>query len=228
MDRTRQQFRMGGPSPAAVVFAFACLFAGTAAEAADPEAGIPPSSPQKTAGSTVEIIRQSDLHLGAGVQIEPGLILTAAHVVASERDVLVRDDQGREQVGHVEETVPGVDLAFVTVRTPSNIKVSPLSCRVPPVGLPIEMVGHPFGRFEFVVMSGAVAEGVQAVGPWPSLVILNKNAFPGMSGGPVLGSDGRVVAMVVAATESARVMRKAGAVPGSVICQNLPGNRPQS
>jgi hypothetical protein len=33
---------------------------------------------QKTAGSAVEIFRNtSDGHLGAGVQIEPGLILTA-------------------------------------------------------------------------------------------------------------------------------------------------------
>lgn len=183
---------------------------------------------QKTAGSAVEIIRQNDGHLGAGVQIEPGLILTAAHVVADQAKVLVRDDQGRELVGEVETAIAGVDLAFVTVRTPSNMKVSQLSCRVPPIGTPIEMVGHPFGR-EFVLMSGAVAEGLQSVGTWPSLVILNKNAFSGMSGGPVMTRDGFVVGIVVAATSpQPRLVSPAGVVPGSVICANLPANHPLS
>ncbi|MFO1184256.1 MAG: serine protease [Bauldia sp.] len=206
----------------AASLAFALGLGAVSAWADDPTSEGGAAGAAKAAGSTVEIIRRNDGHLGAGVQIEPGLILTAAHVVATERNVLVRDDQGRELIGQVEEAIAGVDLAFVTVRTPSNMKVSPLSCREPPVGMPIEIVGHPFGR-EFVVMTGAVAEGVQRVGEWPSLVILTKNAFPGMSGGPVLGADGRVVAMVVAATDSARVARKAGAVPGSVICRNLPG-----
>ena len=191
-----------------------------------PTAAVPAAT--RHAGSTVEIFRQSDGHLGAGVQIEPGLILTAAHLVASERTVVVKDDLGRERTGTVEDSNVTLDLAFVQIPISGEIGVSPLSCRLPPIGLPIEMVGHPFGR-EFVVMNGAVATGIRSVGRWPSLVIMNKNAFPGMSGGPVLAADGSVVALVVAATGAPEALAgPAGAVPASVICNNLPGDRPIS
>jgi hypothetical protein len=52
---------------------------------------------------------------------------------------------------------------------------------------------------------------------------MNRNAFPGMSGGPVIAADGSVVALVVAATGAPEALAgPAGAVPASVICMHLP------
>jgi putative serine protease PepD len=177
----------------------------------------------KKAGSTVEIIR-TDGHLGGGVQIWPGLILTAAHLVAQEKTVTIMDDLGRAQVGTVEvgNTNQNIDIAFVGIDLPSDLQVSPVSCKLPPVGLKITMIGHPYGR-TFVQMYGAVATSERKVGQWQSVVILTKNAFPGMSGGPVLNEDGAVVGLIVlAAGPVGDPAGPAGAVPGNVICANLP------
>jgi S1-C subfamily serine protease len=174
------------------------------------------------AGSTVTITRLTDGHIGAGVQIRQGIILTAAHLVAEDKQVTVKDDRGRAQIGIVRATDPNVDLAIVDVTNTALLAISPLSCETPPIGLPVKMIGHPYGR-EFVQMGGHVVSGLRTVSQWPELVLLDRRAFPGMSGGPVLSGKGDVVAMVVAATgRRGRFSGPAGAVPGSVICKFLP------
>ncbi len=171
------------------------------------------------AGSVVEIIRPGG-NLGAGVHIEKGLILTAAHLVASQVQVTVRDDKGREQEGTVISRDTLLDVALVTITRPLRVDVSPLSCEVPPIGLPVRMVGHPFGR-SFTTMRGYVVSGVRSLNQWPTLVYINPRAYPGMSGGPVLAS-GHVVGLVVAATSRGRRPGPAGAVPGNAICAIMP------
>lgn len=174
------------------------------------------------ASSTVAIIRLSDGHVGAGVQIREGVILTAAHVIADDHEVTVKDDRGREQIGTVQARDPKVDVAVVAVANAAWMSVSPLSCETPRIGLPVKLVGHPMGK-EFVTMGGHVLSGLRTVSQWPTLVLIDRRAFPGMSGGPVLSRNGDVVGMVVAATgRRGRFAGPAGAVPGSVICKSLP------
>jgi hypothetical protein len=84
-------------------------------------------------------------------------------VALGDKTLLVKDANGCERVGTVEKVDTVDDLAFVQIEVSANMNVSPLSCRVPPIGLPIAMVGHPFGR-EFVVMNGTVATGVRKWG----------------------------------------------------------------
>lgn len=172
------------------------------------------------ATSVVEIIRAGG-NLGAGVQIEKGLILTAAHLVANDREVTVRDDHGREQIGTVLLVDTQLDVALLTITRPMFVQVSALRCEVPPIGMPVRMVGHPMGR-TFTTMRGFVASGLRSLSPWPTLVYINPRAFPGMSGGPVIDSHGDVVALVVAATSRGRWNGPAGAVPGSAICAFMP------
>lgn len=175
-----------------------------------------------TAGSTVEIIRISDGHIGAGIQIRPGVVLTAAHVVREDATVTIRDDRGREFVGTVGIKDVRIDLALVNLPADGTLAVSQLYCGMPRIGTPVTMIGHPFGR-AFVSMSGHVLSGVRRVSQWPSLILVNHRAMPGMSGGPVVTRDGKVVAMVVAATgRRGRTNGPAGAVPGDVICRFLP------
>lgn len=174
------------------------------------------------AGSTVEITRFSDKHVGAGVQIEPGLVLTAAHVVRSESTVRIVDDQGRTQVGNVVAVNTETDFAFIAIRSYRYIAVSALVCRLPPVGLLITIVGHPFGE-TFQHMQGKIGSRARALGAWPSLVLINHRAMPGMSGGPVFTSRGQVAAIVVAAFDSKDGRRHMlGAIPAVDICGFVP------
>lgn len=174
------------------------------------------------AGSTVEIIRISDGHIGAGIQIRPGMILTAAHVVRDDASVTIRDDKGREIIGTVGSKDPVIDVALVNLPPDVTLAVSQLYCGMPRIGTPVTMIGHPYGR-AFVTMPGAILSGVRRVSQWPSLILVDHEAMPGMSGGPVVGRDGKVLAMVVAATgRRGRTNGPAGAVPGAVICQFLP------
>jgi S1-C subfamily serine protease len=180
----------------------------------------PPSA--ELAGSTVEIIRTTDGHIGAGIQVRPGLIITAAHVVRDDVSVTVRDDKGRVLVGMVGAKDIRMDLAVVNLTEPQLVGVTPLYCGMPRVGSRVTMVGHPMGR-AFQSMQGTVVSGLRRISQWPALILVNHRALPGMSGGPVLGRDGKVVAMVVAATgRRGRTNGPAGAVPGSIICNFLP------
>ncbi len=171
------------------------------------------------AGAVVEIIRPGG-SLGAGVHIEKGLVLTAAHLVASQAFVTVRDDKGREQEGTVVVRDTVLDVALVTITRPLRLGVSRLSCQVPPIGLPVRMIGHPMGQ-RFTTIRGYVVSGLRSLNQWPTLVYVNPRAFPGMSGGPVMAS-GNVVGLVVAATSRGRRSGPAGAVPGSAICAIMP------
>ena len=187
--------------------------------------GGPAAAQEKIARSVVEIVRSSG-SLGAGVQIQAGIVLTAAHLVAAEATVTVRDEEGREQVGTVIAVDTTVDLALVNIPDPVLIAISPLSCKIPPIGLPVRMIGHPYGRL-FVTVGGYVVSGLRAVSQWPTLVLINRRAFPGMSGGPLMSGQGEVVGLVVAATERGGRIGPAAAVPGSAICAFMPSESPE-
>jgi len=187
----------------------------------EPKAATSVTPEQAVAGSTVEIVRKDGV-LGAGIQVRPGLIATAAHIVGRDSIVTVHDDLGRAQVGTVVGRFGAEDIAFVSIDPDRfDIAVNPLTCNTPPVGLRVEMVGHPYGRL-FIRMRADVASTAMPVGQWAKLVILDRRAFPGMSGGPVFSTDGAVVAIVVAATGPAiDGTGPAGAVPGSLVCDVL-------
>lgn len=172
------------------------------------------------AGATLEVSRPGDGHLGAGVLVHPGLVVTAAHVVRRERRMIVVDDLGRRYAASVLAIQRAYDFALLRIDPAAPIEVLPLACSTPRPGLAVTMVGHPLGR-PFVRTSGAVIRMPIRVGPWPLLSLVDRVALPGMSGGPVI-ADGQVVALVVAATQGAAgEPGPAGAVPSSVICNQL-------
>lgn len=183
-------------------------------------AGILPATAQSPApaGPVVEITRLSDHHLGAGVRVPHGFILTAAHVVRADTTVLVRDDHDRQQIARVVSRDAVADLAILVPNRPALLTPSALSCKLPPIGLAVHFTGHPFGR-RFVSVNGTVAGFPEPVGAWPQLVPLDKRAVPGMSGGPVMDGKGRIVALVVASIDvPGEEWGPAGAVPGDLIC----------
>ena len=63
---------------------------------------------------------ETAIGVGAGVVVDDGLVLTAAHVVAGVDEVTIKADDGSEQDGRVVGRAPERDLAVVPSTTPTR------------------------------------------------------------------------------------------------------------
>lgn len=142
-------------------------------------------------GSTVKIVMGQG-H-GSGVHIGNGYIVTAAHVVGDKVPTIKADD-GTEQPATVLWTNKAHDIALL--RTDATMAVSPLDCRVAGYGEAVTAKGNP-GPLEFITATGRVAGVEREFGPWARVLPVDMTIVMGMSGGPVLASDGRVVGISV-------------------------------
>jgi S1-C subfamily serine protease len=165
---------------------------------------------------------------GTGVVVAPGLVVTNAHVVAGVAVPVVSSAAtGTTLPASVVRFDPRLDLAV--------LRAERLALPPAPVGrdpLPLDVValaGYPEGGVQQVV-PGRVRGLVQATGEdiygtddvHRPVVIMAAAVEPGDSGGPVLDADGRVVAVVFAATVGAA--DQAGyALPISAVAPLLPG-----
>jgi S1-C subfamily serine protease len=141
---------------------------------------------------------ETDAGLGSGVVYDDaGLILTAAHVVGSERKVLVRLATGRRLPGRVVGNHAATDVAVVRVPR-RNLPVAPLGAGVPVrVGQIAVAIGSPFG-LEGSVTSGvvsAVERSVPVDGGRSTASMIQTDApiNPGNSGGALANRDGLVI-----------------------------------
>jgi S1-C subfamily serine protease len=182
---------------------------------------------QAIAGSsTVKIVLERG-H-GSGVYIGNNLILTAAHVVVDAKDgmVKVKTERGNILTGEVLWSSKARDVALVRVSGTVGLKAATLSCQPPKPGDIIQARGNPLS-VEFFSSWGHVDGEQRTMGPWLVGVPTDMTILPGMSGGPVFGTDGRVVGLAVGV-----LMAPAGfggvsftgatlIVPGSTICPLL-------
>lgn len=153
----------------------------------------------KTRDAVVRIERP-DGGLGSGfVFRDRRWVLTAWHVVDLGRDVRVIFPGGRVLHGHAIAVDAEHDLALVELDAPAEAE--PLQpAPVPVIGSPVLAIGHPFGDLprtetdlegllNFSVSAGIVSAESKAY------VQTDAALNPGNSGGPMLGCDGRVVAV---------------------------------
>lgn len=135
--------------------------------------------------------------MGTGVRVGPGEVLTASHVVAGERVTTVVDASGEETTGRDIARLGVLDAA--TVRTGSSQPwVRPRVGRAR-VGERVVVAGSAGGGP--VVTRSATVRGElsgRAPGDPSASLILDVEATPGDSGGPVLDLDGRLVGIVYA------------------------------
>jgi hypothetical protein len=139
----------------------------------------------------------------------PRHVLTALHVVDDARGVLVRMASGARYRARVVTFSEEHDLALLELEAAAE-PLRPLEAkRGASVGEPVAVIGHPFAHLARVeprlrgLLEWSLSEGVVGAvsGSWLQTdAALN----PGISGGPVLTQDGRVIGVVSARLNDAQ------------------------
>lgn len=140
---------------------------------------------------------------GSGFAVARDRVLTNAHVVAGVTEPVVLSPDGRALKGEVTVFDPQRDLAVVAVR---DLGVAPLAIAPEPEeGTTGVVAGYPFGGpftqgGARVLRTGTVrVPDVQGGGTTPrAIASIAADVEQGNSGGPLLGTDGRVLGVVFA------------------------------
>lgn len=141
---------------------------------------------------------------GSGWMGVPGLVVTNAHVVAGERDTTVTARDGTEVEATAVHYDPTNDLAVLRV----NLVLPPLQlAQDPNPGTGAALLGYPEnGGFEiaparFGSTENVISEDSYGRGPVQrEMSSLRGTIRSGNSGGPVVDTEGRVLATIFAAT----------------------------
>ncbi len=176
-------------------------------------------TPAHMVDATVKI--EVDNGFGSGVYVGRGYVLTAAHVVAGQKTVLVKSQSGNTTSAEVLWSNAEYDVALLRSDV-ANVKTAKLSCSDAKVGAKLEAVGNP-RNLEFVHMFGRVAGVPRKVADFKSMAIASMLVVPGMSGGPVLNEEGAIVGLVSAVRiepfgMGGSMVPISYFVPGSVVC----------
>lgn len=136
--------------------------------------------------STVTVF--TEVGHGSGVIFDSMHVLTAKHVAKAGEKVRVLYRNDDQAVGVVEWDDPELDFSVIKLSFPAPFPAPELRCAVPEVGEPIVAVGTPMQRI------GTVIHGyVAAVNDGDWRVLIDGSMNPGMSGGPIFDSAGRVI-----------------------------------
>ena len=133
---------------------------------------------------------------GTGFYIAPNELLTAWHVVQGAKKVTITNAMGQESAAEVVESWPDRDLALIRVDEPGSIHWLTLSDREPVEGEAVIAMGYPFG-FDLFSSRGIVSSKVaNPKGESIDLFATDAVVNPGMSGGPLIGSNGQVLGLL--------------------------------
>lgn len=134
---------------------------------------------------------------GSGVHIGNRFVITAAHVVGQESEVVLSTSKGDDHPADVLWVNSAHDVALLRSRDELGSDVSRLACdSAPQIGQRIEAIGNP-GKLKFVHSWGRVAGPVEELFRWKVAFIADLGIAPGSSGGPVIDERGRVAGIVV-------------------------------
>jgi S1-C subfamily serine protease len=192
------------PAAFALLLPIGLGVAAAVVEPADPEA------------SVVRIVTETGV--GTGTYIGNGQILTAAHVVAGDEEIVAVTADGKRATADVAYSDAGRDMAILTVDV--DVPAAPYSCEAHKPGTEIEAIGWAFGRKMPVVFHtwGRIAstlvniDGVTSIG-------VDITLAPGMSGGPIL-ADGMIVGIVSGGFIDQEALGIV--IPMTVICPSIP------
>lgn len=177
-----------------------------------PELGPPPAELPLAADALATVTRSTVnvegrgcgllLGEGSGWVVEPGLVVTNAHVVEQLAEVSVRRDDGSTRPATVIARDDERDLALLAV---DDLDRPPLPRAEPVVPDEVVIAGHPGGQDQVRVAPGRIDRVQVTIGRTTDgrvaqreVVFLAASLRQGDSGSPVADADGRVVATAFA------------------------------
>ncbi len=140
------------------------------------------------------------LSLGSGIIVDgkKGLVLTNAHVINADDEIMVHLQDGREFPAAITGMEPDFDIAVLKISGAPRLPSVPLgdSSDIMP-GETVIAIGNPFG-FEHTVTTGVVSAlnrtlRPQGGGMLTGLIQTDAAINPGNSGGPLLNIDGSLI-----------------------------------
>jgi S1-C subfamily serine protease len=176
-----------------------------------PETGPPPSQipvdAEVVAAATASTVNVETAGCGSGFEgsgfvVEPGVVVTNAHVVAGAEQVWLRRPDGDVVPADILHTDPARDLALLG----ADLDAPPLELRAPQVGEPAATIGYPGGQNVPRVAPATVSDDRDTVGRdvYGDSVVdrrvlyLSAQLRRGDSGSPLIGRDGAVLGVVFA------------------------------
>jgi S1-C subfamily serine protease len=182
---------------------------GPAAPSASPEQAIATDPEVLEAGESVVRVLSTACGLGiegSGWAVQPGLVVTNAHVIAGSDDTTVTTREGVELDATPVYYDPGRDLALL--RVGADLPTLPIDGE-PRAGSSAAVLGYPENG-PYAVSPARIGETRQTVsndsygnGPVSrTITALRGSVRSGNSGGPAVDGGGRVVGTVFAATTS--------------------------
>ena len=172
-----------------------------------PSRGAVAAAQEAGAPSTVQVTGQGcgGVSSGSGFVIEPGFVVTNAHVVAGTRDLVVRDDAGEYPARAI---FVDSDVDIAVLRAP-DLGAPPIRWVGGPAdrGVAGATLGFPGGQRQMEVKPAAVRGRSQATGRdiygrgsvTREVLTLTAGVQRGDSGGPFVTRGGRVAGVVFAA-----------------------------
>ena len=143
---------------------------------------------------------------GSGFVISPdGLVVTNNHVVtgAATLEVFIGGDGTKGYNASVVGVSECNDLALIRLDVDEELPFLDWATAAPTVGTEVYTAGFPLGDPEYTMTRGIVAKAATfGDTPWASIdstLEHDANIQPGNSGGPLVGTDGRVVGVNYAA-----------------------------
>ncbi len=124
-----------------------------------------------------------------------GLVLTAAHVVAHNRDLKVTLADGRSSSAGVVRLHPKLDVALLRAADLGVPRCFELATAIPSLGSEVYAIGSPYDARLAFSLSRGIVSGVRELFGKP-LLQTDAPVNAGNSGGPLLGADGRALAVV--------------------------------
>ncbi|MEQ8665723.1 MAG: trypsin-like peptidase domain-containing protein [Rhodospirillales bacterium] len=136
---------------------------------------------------------------GSGVAVlEPGLILTAAHVVVKATSVQVRDSKGSIYDAEILAIDGAADLALL--RTPVPVPPIVLAVDRPSPGVHACIIANAFGLGLSITCGVVSAERQSGIGfnPLEDFIQTDAAANPGSSGGALVNDEGELTGLLSA------------------------------
>lgn len=178
---------------------------------ADAEAGDPQSADAARAG-------RSEASGGTGFLIAPNLVATSLHVVDGSRNITLHLSDGSELSANLVNSNRGKDLAILKLQRPTKLRF--LRVASDTVGLGAEVFTIGFPQTDLMGIEPKLATGVISA---TSGIQDDSRAYQisvpvqaGNSGGPLIDGEGRVVGVVAAKLNAAKVFEWTGDLPQNV------------